>query len=71
MPPANVSRLGRGGGGVGSRMRGTALPFDIDPELVEAADKSFEDDDEDDSGKEVYPVSGSTGFHEIMIENES
>lgn len=40
-------------------MRGQALPFDIDPELVEAADKSFDDELEDDSGKEVYPVSDS------------
>ena len=51
-----MSRLGRGGGGIGARMRGQALPFDIDPELVEAADKSLEDEFEDDSDKEIFPV---------------
>ena len=51
---------GRGGGGIGTRMRGQALPFDIDPELVEAADKTLDDDFDDDSGKEVYPVSSHT-----------
>lgn len=55
-----MSRIGRGGGGLGSRMRGQPLPFDIDPELVEAADRSFEDELEEDSGKEIFPVSGSS-----------
>ena len=57
-----MSRVGRGGGGVGSRMRGTQVPFDVDPELAEAAENGIEDDLEDDSGKEIYPVCDCTHY---------
>ena len=52
-----MSKRGRGGAGIGARMSGQALPFEIDPDLVEAADTSFEESHEkDDSAKEIFPV---------------
>ena len=38
-------------------MSGQALPFEIDPDLVEAADTSFEEGHQkDDSAKDIFPV---------------
>lgn len=42
---------------MGARMRGQALPFEIDPELAEAAENGGVDDDlDEDFAKELYPV---------------
>ena len=43
---------------MGSRMNAQNLPFEIDPDLVEAADHSFNSvDQKTDSTKELFPVS--------------
>lgn len=52
-----MASRGRGGAGIGSRMRGQNLPFEIEPELAEAADQSFEDGQQDESAKDIFPVS--------------
>ena len=42
-------------------MSGQALPFEIDPDLVEAADQSFEESQQKhDSAKEIFPVRSLT-----------
>lgn len=40
----------------GGRMRGHALPFEVDPELIDEADQQPDDDSEDDVFKELFPV---------------
>lgn len=52
-----MAKRGRGGAGIGSRMSAQNLPFEIDPDLVEAADQSFEEAQrKNDSAKELFPV---------------
>ena len=52
-----MAKRGRGGAGMGSRMNAQNLPFEIDPDLVEAADQSLDSGHKkNDSAKELYPV---------------
>ena len=52
-------------------MRGQNLPFEIDPELAEVADQSFEDGPQDESAKDVFPVINPTHQHLTQIQHLS
>lgn len=58
-----MASRGRGGAGIGSRMRGQNLPFEVDPDLLEAADQSFEDGQQEESAKDIFPVNHHDPTH--------
>ena len=47
-------RGGRGGGYAGGRMRGQPLPFEVDPELFDEADKGLDGGNE--HLADIFPV---------------
>jgi hypothetical protein len=55
---------------MGSRMNAQNLPFEIDPDLVEAADHSFNSiDQKTDSAKDLFPVPLSTPIPTYALAN--